>query len=165
MLIALAVTAGIGFHVQSKLSGYKLDFIDVRSAYFHARARRLVYVRLPAEDDEPRKYGRLLKALYGTWDAAQNWEHAYIEFLESIGFTGGLSTPCMFHITERDVRVVVHGDDFTVLGSADSLDWFRKCISSRFEVKFRGRQVNSHPQSCCQLDIRRHELRGGPKAR
>ena len=62
------------------------DFIDVRRAYFHAEARRLVYVKLPGEDNEPNMCGKLIKALYGTRDAAQNWEHAYIDFLVSIAF-------------------------------------------------------------------------------
>merc|ERR1711873_42778 len=51
----------------------------------------------------------------------------------------GLATPCMFFHAARDIRVVVHGDDFTVLGRSDNLDWFRQRISSHFEVKFRGR--------------------------
>ena len=37
------------------------------------------------------------------------------------------------------MRAVVRGDDFTVLGHSSALDWFRKQISERFEVKFRGR--------------------------
>ena len=40
---------------------------------------------------------------------------------------------------EMNIRVVVHGDDFTVLGDELSLDWFRREISKRYEVKFRGR--------------------------
>ena len=50
----------------------KIDFIDVRRAYFHAKARREVYVSLPPEDWEEGKCGRLQKAMYGTRDAAQN---------------------------------------------------------------------------------------------
>ena len=34
---------------------------------------------------------------------------------------------------------MVHGDDFTALGFEPALDWFRRSISSVFEVKFRGR--------------------------
>ena len=83
--------------------------------------------------------GRLLKALYGTRDAAQNWEFEYSEFLVSQGFTKAVSNPCMFHHKARDIRIVVHGDDFTVLASCEQLDWFRGCISSKFEVKYRGR--------------------------
>ena len=32
-----------------------MDFIDVRRAYFHARARRDVYVQLPKEDENVRR--------------------------------------------------------------------------------------------------------------
>ena len=49
-----------------------MDSIDVRRAYFHARARRDVFVELPEEDAEPGMCGKLLKSLYGTRDAAQN---------------------------------------------------------------------------------------------
>ena len=60
-----------------KRNGMKLDFIDVRRAYFHAKAKRMVYVQLPPEDAKEGMCGRLNKALYGTRDAAQNWENAY----------------------------------------------------------------------------------------
>ena len=40
---------------------------------------------------------------------------------------------------EMNIRVVVHGDDCTALGSEFALDWFRREISKRYEVKFRGR--------------------------
>ena len=34
---------------------------------------------------------------------------------------------------------MVHGDDFTNLGYEENLDWFRRQISDKYEVKFRGR--------------------------
>ena len=117
----------------------KIDFIDVRRAYFHAKACREVYVSLPPEDWEEGKCGKLQKAMYGTRDAAQNWEYAYVEAMEEIGFKRGMATPCAFYMAERNLRVVVHGDDFTVLGQEADLDWFRRKISEKYEVKFRGR--------------------------
>ena len=45
----------------------------------------------------------------------------------------------MFYNRDRDLRVVIHGDDFTCLGQDQELDWFRKMIEERYEVKFRGR--------------------------
>ena len=53
--------------------------IDVSRAYFHAKAQKLV--RMPAED----KMGVDLskKAMYGTRDAANNWERDEQEHLES----------------------------------------------------------------------------------
>ena len=139
MLMAMAVTEGIGYHRGDKKGGNKLEFIDVRRAYFHARARRLVYVKLPEEDNEEGKCGRLIKAMYGTRDAAQNWEYEYVEFMEGIGFRRGQSTPCIFWHKDKDIRAVIHGDDFTLLGSEVSLDWFRDKIQEKFEVKFKGR--------------------------
>jgi hypothetical protein len=112
---------------------------DISRAYFHAKARRLVYVKLPMEDNEEGKCGKLLKAMYGTRDAAQNWEMEYVEFMESIGFVRGRSTPCAFWHSGRQLRAVIHGDDFTILGNEVELDWFRDKVQSKFEVKIRGR--------------------------
>ena len=81
--------------------------------------------------------GKLNKAMYGTRDAAQNWEYEYVEWLKSVGFISARASPCVFYNPERGIRLVVHGDDFTVLGY--DLDWFRRAISDKYEVKFRGR--------------------------
>ena len=139
MLFSWAVTEGIGYKEGLREKGMKVDCIDVRRAYFHAKARRRVFVRLPEEDHEDGMCGLLVKAMYGTRDAAQNWEHEYIEFMDNAGFVKSRATPCMFFHRGRNVRVVIHGDDFTVLGNEVELDWFRECIQGRFEVKFRAR--------------------------
>ena len=68
----------------------------MRRAYFHAEARRLVYVKLPVEDKEGGMCGKLIKAMYGTRDAAQTWECEYVEFMEGIGFRRDMSTTCIF---------------------------------------------------------------------
>jgi hypothetical protein len=105
LLLSMAVTEGIGDSGVNKKDGNKLEFIDVRRAYFHAKARRMVYVKLPEEDHEVGKCGRLIKAMYGTRDAAQNWECEYVEFMEGIGFRRGQSTPCAFWHEERRTRL------------------------------------------------------------
>ena len=98
-----------------------------------------MFVRLPQEDHEEGKCGLLEKAMYGTRDAAQNWECEYIEFMVHDGFHKSRASPCMFYHRERDIRIVIHGDDFTVLGNEVELDWFRERIRSKFEVRFRAR--------------------------
>ena len=60
--------------------------------------------------------GKLIKAMYGTRDAAQNWECAYVEALAHMGFKRGRATPCVFVHIQRGLKLVVHGDDFTVSG-------------------------------------------------
>ena len=83
--------------------------------------------------------GRLNKAMYGTRDAAKNWEYEYVEWLMSIGFVSGRASPCVFYHAVKGLRLMVHGDDFTILGYEQDLDWFRRQISDKYEVKFRGR--------------------------
>ena len=50
LLFSWAVTEGIGFVKGNRKEGMKLDVIDVRRAYFHAEARRQVFVELCEED-------------------------------------------------------------------------------------------------------------------
>ena len=117
----------------------KLEFIDVRRVYLQACARREVYVELPEEDQEEGMCGRLVKSMYGTRDAAQNWEEEYCRFMEQLGFQRGIGSPCVFYNPDRNIRAVIHGDDFTLLADEKQLDWFKVKIGEKFEVKFRGR--------------------------
>ena len=56
-----------------------------------------------------------------------------------IGFKRGLGSPCVFYHQGRQLRAVIHGDDFTILGYARDLDWFRNEIKARYEIKCKAR--------------------------
>eukprot|EP00400_MALV-I_sp_L67-5_P000255 gene255-biopygen667 len=119
---------------------YQLMLLDISRAYFLALARRKLYVRLPPEADAPSgTCGRLLRSMYGTRDAAQNWEYHYREVLVALGFRPALTSPCVFVHDDRDVRVVVHGDDFSFLGSAKEPDWAHEQMINHFQLKCPGR--------------------------
>ncbi len=45
----------------------------------------------------------------------------------------------MFYNPVRNIRAVVHGDDFTMLGKVPDLDWFYQQMRNKFEVKFKAR--------------------------
>ncbi len=66
MLMSIAVTRGLGRGVGDKQGRLKLDFIDVKRAYFHAPATREIYIKLPDEDGEEGMCGLLNKSMY--WD-------------------------------------------------------------------------------------------------
>ena len=70
MLFSAATTEGIGYQRGKRLQGMKLDFVDVRRAYFYAGARSKIYIDLPEEDNEPGMCGLLNKSMYGTRAAA-----------------------------------------------------------------------------------------------
>ena len=86
LLMSMAMTEGVGFKRGQEKRGMKLDFIDVRRAYFYAPSKRTVYVQLPAEDQEEGMCGKLVKSMYGTRGTAQNWEMEYTKFMTDAGF-------------------------------------------------------------------------------
>jgi len=135
-LLSLAVTEGIGY---GDGWHYKLDFIDIKRAYFYAPAKRNVYIKLPYEDRAEGMCGKLNYSMYGTRDASLNWECEYIRFMESIGFVRGLSSPCLFYHPGKDIRAVVYGDDFTLLGSEEYLNWFKAEIKKVYAIDFKAR--------------------------
>ena len=72
-------------------------------------------------------------SLYGTRDAAQNWTEEYAKKLVRLGLSAGVATPCHFQHDEKELFVTVHGDDFTVVGPSDSLNWVKRKMEE-FEV-------------------------------
>ena len=93
--------------------------MDVSRAHFYADSLRVVYVKLPDEDprsSEPGVCGRLVKTMYGTLDAAEQWAAHYTKVLEKAGFTVGRASPCHFFDAARDTWMLVHGDDFVIVG-------------------------------------------------
>ena len=90
--------------------------IDVRRAYFHAPARRRVFVELLPEDVQPgdeHMCGLLRYSLYGTRDSAQNCEEELMSTLSDLKLTRGIACPCVWRgcIKEEDIIATVHGDD------------------------------------------------------
>ena len=139
MLFSMAMTEGIGFKIWQEEKGHTFEFIGIRRAFFHAAARRTVYVQLPAEDESEGMCGMIMKSMYGTRDAAQNWEECYTQLHVGIGFKQGRASTCVFHHEERDIVVVIHGDDFTALGNAEDLDWYREQVKGKMSTKVKGR--------------------------
>ena len=86
--------------------GGRIMVNDVNHAFFHAKARRDVYVQIAAEDAQPgdeKRCGKLNYSMYGTRDAAQNWTTEYAEMLVNIRFVQGKASPCVFHYKERNI--------------------------------------------------------------
>ena len=111
---------------------------DVSRAFFHAKAKRPVYVQLAKEDQEDgqeQMCGRLNFSMYGTRDAAQNWYEEYSQHLLKIGLTQGLAIPCVFHHRERGIRTVVHGDDYVSTGSNENLQWMKARLEEKYQIK------------------------------
>ena len=59
--------------------------------------------------------------------------------LVSFGFKRGRASSCCFYHPERDIRCVVHGDDFAFTGYDEDLNWVQAQMESRFLCKVAGR--------------------------
>ena len=78
--------------------GKVLALVDLRWTYFYAPARRKVFVELPPECCQPgdeHMFGLLRHSLYGTRDAAQNWEDELASTHSDLGLTRGSACPCV----------------------------------------------------------------------
>ena len=92
--------------VATKNQGEILMVNDVSRAFFHAKAKRQVYVALPDEDrlpGEEQVCAKLQYSMYGTRDAALNWHKEYTQQLLENGFVQGVSTPCVFQHPTRNM--------------------------------------------------------------
>ena len=111
---------------------------DISRAFFHAKAKRDVFVQLPNEDKEAgdeQKCGKLKYSMYGTRDAAQNWYHEYSSQLTNIGFQQGQATPCVFYHPDRGIRTYIHGDDYVSTGKPQDFKWMKMQLESKYTVK------------------------------
>ena len=116
----------------------KLGLVDVRKAYLYAPATEDIYIELPEEDKAEGMCGKLRVSLYGTRSAAKNWEAEYARTLEGMGFVRGMSTPCAFYLPGTETRVVVHGDDLTVLGTEADIMRFKAGMEEKYDISFKG---------------------------
>ena len=55
------------------------------------------------------------------------------------GFTRGAASACCFYHKQRDLRCIVHGDDFVFVGSDTDLLWMEEQMRQRFLVKVVGK--------------------------
>ena len=78
---------------------------------------------LPPELCLPKHYvPKQTRCVYGTRDAGMIWEQRHRNALQAMGFTRGISNPCLFHHAERDITVVAHSHDFTAMATVGDLN-------------------------------------------
>ena len=119
-------------------SNLKMLVLDISRAHFHPPAKREIYIDLPEEDAEEGKVGLLTKTMYGTRDAAAEWEEYYRRVFTENGFECGVFCPCLFWSSSRGVSVWVHGDDMVLLGTKAAVEAVEELLSESMLVKRRG---------------------------
>ena len=85
---------------------------DVTTAFFEAKAIRKLCVELPAECAEScggRNVGMLRQSLYGTRDAAMNWQEEVAREMRGWGFNRGQCNPFLYTHREEGAGVFARG--------------------------------------------------------
>ena len=113
------------YQTRRRRHGRKLDIkllvLDVSRAHFHPPAVRELYITLPDEDATPGMVGQLLRTLYGTRDAAHEWDDFANTKISAVGYQVGMSNPCLYmHGTEPSIGWR-HGDDILFAGEENLL--------------------------------------------
>ena len=113
---------------------------DVARAFFEAAAKRAVCVEIPEEDKtEADRHkdvvGRLNMSLYGTRDAARNWQEEVARMMLKWGFAQGKYNPCLYFHANWGIVTLVHGDDFVSTGNRWNTSKFQKAFEERFKIK------------------------------
>jgi hypothetical protein len=113
---------------------------DVARAFFEAPVTRNVRIELPNEDKTEDDWkqdmvGKLNMSLYGTRDAAANFQKEVTKLMINIGFQPGRYNPCTFYNPKRELRSIVHGDDFVTQGPRKNMLWLKQKLEERFEIK------------------------------
>ena len=117
---------------------YKMMLIDISRAHFYGLAKRRVFCRLPEGREQAGKCALLRKSMYGTLDAASIWQATYVELLKECGIEQRVGWPALFMHKERDLRFMVHGDDFVALGDEDGLKFLEEKLKQKFEYRVDG---------------------------
>ena len=105
--------------------GNKVALIsDVSRAFFEAPARRKVAVILPTEalegeETKENTVGILNQSLYGTRDAAVNFQNEVKRLMVKNGYIQAKYNTSLYYNPATDVRVMIHGDDFIAVGERE----------------------------------------------
>lgn len=110
---------------------------DISRAFFEAKAIRDVCVEIPEEDRDPKDgdvVGHLQMSLYGTRDAAMNWQEEVARQMRAWGFRRGSYNPCLYFHKGWNVKTLVNGDDFVSVGRREDVAKFAALLEKRFGV-------------------------------
>ena len=108
---------------------------DVARAFFEAPSSRKICAELPPEElGAEDGVGCLEMSLYGTRDAAANFQAEIKTLMVGAGFAQGKHNASTYYNKGRNLRVLVHGDDFVTSGERPDIRWFQGVLEERFEI-------------------------------
>jgi hypothetical protein len=114
--------------------GYNSNQLDQASAFVNAEMNETIYMKQPdltgitAYTHDPAEYVvKLNYSLYGTKQAARNWNKAYDSLLKRLGFTQCKSDPCVYIKKSQTNKPIIYGifvdDAISIYHPDDLKEW------------------------------------------
>ena len=118
----------------------KVRLIDISRAHFYGQAQREVFATLPEGDQEEGKVRLLLKSVYGTRDATILYRRRPAAW------------PAISLREKLEARLLVHGDDFVILGDA-AQQHVERALQAEYDLRVDGSiDVGEAKQEFCSLN-------------
>ncbi|WVZ52324.1 LOW QUALITY PROTEIN: hypothetical protein U9M48_003396 [Paspalum notatum var. saurae] len=122
--------------------GFKLQQMDVKSAFLNGFIEEEVYVRQPPGFESarfPDRVYKLRKALYGLKQATRAWYARLKSFLLKFGFVMGSVDKTLFLLSRGGDTLIIYVDDIIFGGSSHALvSSFAEQMSREFEMNLMG---------------------------
>ncbi|WVZ75490.1 LOW QUALITY PROTEIN: hypothetical protein U9M48_023536 [Paspalum notatum var. saurae] len=122
--------------------GFKLQQMDVKSAFLNGFIEEEVYVRQPPGFESakfPDQVYKLRKALYGLKQAPRAWYAMLKSFLLKYGFVMGSVDKTLFLLSRGGDTLIIYVDDIIFGGSSHALvSSFAEQMSREFEMSLMG---------------------------
>ncbi|WVZ80792.1 LOW QUALITY PROTEIN: hypothetical protein U9M48_028243 [Paspalum notatum var. saurae] len=122
--------------------GFKLQQMDVKSAFLNGFIEEEVYVRQPPGFESakfPDRVYKLRKALYGLKQAPRAWYARLKSFLLKSGFVMGSVDKTLFLLSRGGDTLIIYVDDIIFGGSSHAVvSSFAEQISREFEMSLMG---------------------------
>jgi len=134
----------MSLYAMDKGQDWKIDVIDVETAFLNADLEETVYIKKPEGSTIKESYVPLNKALYGLVQAPRAWFKRMSTYLRGIGEQEGLTVeqskidPCLFYIRKGNTltgMISLYVDDCIIAGPNEIVELLKKKISEEFNIK------------------------------
>lgn len=119
------------------VNGWSIDHLDVITAFLHSLLKEEIFIKIPKGHPlygKANKCLRLIRAIYGLKQSANEWNKLLKEFMLSIGLNVSCADDCLF--IGEDVVVIVYVDDIIIMGKNQNvIDRIKSLIKKRFKVR------------------------------
>jgi len=133
-----------------------IENVDVDTAFLYVEVKEEIYMDQPdgfEDAQQPNKKCLLRKALYGTKQAAREWNNRLNAHLQEQGFTRSAADLCVYvKRSEHEFSlIIIHVDDLMLFArTQEHIDDIKRMIKSEFSIKELGPL-----KYCLGIEVRR----------